>query len=208
MAKRKHTPDLLAGQPHGQRPATKAAESKGSHSSDPSKSPLAPPSDPLTMLFPDSARAPQPFFARVKLSVTAGEDLSKEIEHAVSQAFRSFPDVQLVSEEADWTLVILSVPLQASTREAYGVGLSVVIVESFNRQFQDWLLVGKHLQPGAESISHSEQLAPLGSFKGAWLRVTAPSQLSRLCRQVVGDFNSRYLEKCRAVYYQSVPNLS
>src|SRR5262249_39045347 len=105
MAKRKHTPDFLAGQPHGQRPTTEITKSKERRSSDPSKSPLAPPSDPLTMLFPDSARAPQPFFAKVKLSVTAAEDLSKEIEHAVSQAFRSFPDVQLVSEAADWTLV-------------------------------------------------------------------------------------------------------
>ena len=206
MAKRKHTPDLLAGQPHRQRPTSEAAKSKEHHhSSDSSKSPLASSSDPLTMLFPDSARTPQPFFARVKLSVTAGEDLSKEIERAVSQAFRSFPDVQLVSEEADWTLVILGVPLQAPTRTAYGVGLSVVVVESFTRQLQEWPLARKHPQPDAQFISHSAPLAPLGSFKGAWLRVTAPSQLSRLCRQVVSDFNSRYLEKQRAVYQQSVP---
>jgi hypothetical protein len=197
MAKRKHTPDMLARQPYRQPSTIEAPEIAAPHSSEPSRSALAPPSDPLTMLFPDSARTPQPFFARVKLSVTAGEELTKEIVSAVSQALESLPDVQLVSEDADWTLMILGVPLQTPARGATGVGLSVIVVEEFDRQLQEWLRIRRNSQPDAESISHFAQSAPLGSFKGAWLRVTAPSQLSRLCQQVVVDFNSRYLEKRR-----------
>lgn len=140
------------------------------------------------MLFPRPVSAPIFFTTTIKLTVTATEDLAGEVESTMSQAFGALPNVQLVTEEADWTLVILSVVVQSPSRMPRGVALSVVVVETPKGQLQE----RRHSQTGLVSAISSERLR---IFHGAWLRVAARSQLQRLCQQIVTDFAGRYLVK-------------
>jgi hypothetical protein len=144
----------------------------------------------LTTLFPSPIDTQIYFTATIKLAVTAPEDLAKEIENVMAQALDAVPNVQLVTEAADWTLVILSVAVQVPSRAPHGVALSVIVVETPARQLQE----RAHMQPALVAAGSSERLS---IFHGAWLRVAARSQLPRLCQQVVADFNSRYLAERR-----------
>jgi hypothetical protein len=197
MARRKKTPDVLANQQHATNRTAKGGAKKA-------ETPVAPPlpnaepsleesaSDPLAMLFPHPVDTPISVTTRIKLTVTATEDLTREIASSVSQALGTLPNVQVVTEEADWTLVILSVVVQSPSRMPGGVALSVVIVETPQGQLQE----RRHSQAGRVPAVSAERL---GIFHGAWLRVAARTQLSRLCQQIVADFDSRYLMARRKV---------
>jgi hypothetical protein len=151
------------------------------------------------VLFPREPQAAPSFSARIQLTVTAPDALAKEVEHCLTQAFHALADVQLVTDSADWTLLILGVTLQTPSRGVHGVALSIVVNETPDHQVQEWLLARER---GARSrlapLSETKPVSPPSFFKGAWLRVGAPTQLSQLCKQVVADFNNRYLEKRRA----------
>lgn len=191
MARRKKTPDVLADPHAPTSPIVKEkAKSENTLAADPFSNVGSPVeksfSDPLAMLFPPLADAPRSSTSTIKLTVTATEDLAQEVESAVSQAFSTLSNVQVVTGEADWTLVILSVAIQSPSRTPDGVALSIVVVESPQNQFQE----RRHPQA---NLSATASLERLRIFHGAWLRVAVRSQLPRLCRQIVTDFAERYL---------------
>lgn len=193
MARRKKTPDVLADQQHA---ASQTVEG-GAKKAETPVAPLLPnaaplfeesASDPLAMLFPHPVSVPISVTTTIKLTVTATEDLVREIESSVSQALGALPQVQVEAEEADWTLVILSVVVQSPSRRLGGVALSVIVVETPKDQLQEQ----RRSQAGVNSAISSERLR---IFHGAWLRVAARSQLQRLCQQIVTDFAERYLAR-------------
>ena len=200
MARRKKTPDVLSDQ---QLLANLTIKERSKRADTLATEPLpntellsqesAP--DPLAMLFPRLANAPTPFTTTIKLTVTATEDLAKEVENAVSQALGALPHVRVVTKEADWRLVILSVVVQSQSRTPEGVALSVVVVETPKEQLQEQ----QHAQTNLLPTISSEQLR---IFHGSWLRVAARSQLPRLCQQIVTDFTERYLVKRQEMHGQ------
>jgi len=192
MAQRKKTPDVLADQQPPPRRTARTSVNKTSPqipqslNAESSIPPADLSFDPLATLFPRPADVQPAVPVAVKLTVTAPKALAGEVESGMAQALRTLPHVRLVTEEADWHLVILSVAVQAPSRTPHGVALSVVVVNTSTRRVQS--------QSGMESVSpQAVDAERLSFFHGAWLRVAARSQLPKLCAQIVADFDTRYL---------------
>lgn len=196
MAKRKKTPDVLAGQnPRADEPtppgARKRQASTDQSSPDASRQVKEESSNPFAVLFPLQPVEKLPTVStRVKLEVTAFDDLTAKVQHCMSQALSALPYMQLVQDGADWTLIILGVPIQPPGGKIYGIALSAVATKAFDRV--------------QVTESHTDQesrtdFTPVGStiparvFRGTWLRIGALVHLQRLCEQLVNDFNRRYL---------------
>ena len=199
MAKRKKTPDVLAHRQSKERHTTPLQEK-----SPPADQPLhatdqvvvEPTTDPFTALFPSQpAAAPAPFSARIKLTVTAGENIAHEMGQYVSDALSSLPDVYLVQEEAEWTLIVLGVAIQSPNGKTYGIALSAVVTKTVDQQFEDSLRSDPLLDPASASAPSPTQVEV---FRGTWLRIGAHQRMQHLCEQIVADFNSRYLDGQRA----------
>jgi hypothetical protein len=127
----------------------------------------------------------------VKLEVTAFDDLAPKVQHCMSQALGALPNTQLVQEEADWTLIILGVPVQPPGGKIYGIALSAVATKTFDH------LQASESRARQESRTDSTSAAPAippGVFRGTWLRIGALAHLQRLCEQLVSDFSRRYLD--------------
>lgn len=179
MAKRKKTPDLLADREAHERYPTPAREKN------PSAAPPLPATDPFTALFPlPTAGEPVPFSTRIKLIVTAGEDMAREVEQQVAQALSAFPDVHLVQAEADWMLIVLGVPVQSPNGKTSGIALSAVVTKTVTQQVRDSVRSASLLAPAS---------APVEAFRGTWLRIGSRHRIQHLCEQLVADFNDRYL---------------
>ena len=99
--------------------------------------------------------------------------------------------MRLVQEEAEWTLIVLGVPIQSPNGKTYGIALSVVVTNSVDQQIQESVQRGPLLIPTSASATVP---APVEAFRGMWLRIGARRHLPHLCEQLVMDFNSRYLE--------------
>lgn len=199
MAKRKTTPDVLANRQSKERHTTPLRENSPTagqplHATD--QVVVEPTSDPFTALFPSPpAVGPVPFSARIKLTVTAGEDIAHEMGQYVSHALSSFPDVRLVQEEAEWTLIVLGVPIQSPNGKTYGIALSTVVTKTVDQQLQESLRSGPLLDPTSASVTSPAQVE---AFRGTWLRIGARRRMQQLCEQIVAEFNSRYLDAQRS----------
>ncbi len=188
MAKRKKTPDLLADRESHERSPTPARAKNPS--ADPTlpatdQAGVASTADPFTALFPPPAVGePAPSSVRIKLTVTAGEDMAHEVEEHVAQALSAFPYVHLVQAEADWTLIVLGVPIQSPNGKTSGIALSAVVTKTVTQQVRDSVRSASLLAPAS---------APVEAFRGTWLRIGSRHRIQHLCEQLVADFNDRYL---------------
>lgn len=197
MAKRKKTPDVLAEHKAKAQKSTLSGEHERQPSLDqpvgaPTQEEGQSSSNPYAALFPPQtvSNPPSPS-ARVKLEVTASQDIAQKVQHGVSQALRTLPDMQLVQEKADWTLIILGVPIQPPGGRIHGIALSAVATTTFDRLPAD----ESRTRQGSRknSISEAPAIPPGVLFRGTWLRIGALAHIQKLCEQLVNDFSRRYL---------------
>lgn len=66
---------------------------------------------------------------KVKLNVVAREQLKADIYRNMIEAFKSRPEVQLVQENPDWTIEVVTLTLQDDEGNPTAVGLSVIVLE-------------------------------------------------------------------------------
>jgi hypothetical protein len=181
MAKRKKTPEVLTDRGAKERPPTPGREQSPPADYPPpamDQTVVEPPADPVAALFPSpSPVLPSPSSISVTLKVSAGGDLADEVEQYVSQALRALPDVRLVQAEAQWSLIVLGVLIQLSSGKTQGTALSAVVTKTV-------------ASPLPVSVTAS---APMGAFRGTWLRIGARHRIQHLCEQLVADFKDRYL---------------
>jgi len=85
---------------------------------------------------PMSAGAAQPTgadqpksVARVKVDITAGEEIKRTMHAYVAQSFQSLGGVQLVEDNPRWTIKIVTLAAQDDTGNTTAIGLSVVTLE-------------------------------------------------------------------------------
>ncbi|WJW76086.1 hypothetical protein QVG61_03055 [Thiohalobacter sp. IOR34] len=152
----------------------------------------------LIILFGNVARAAQgsanQFSAKVKVTVSADDNIKGQVESYIKRELRSLQDVTLVDEGADWELSILA--MEVSTKGGYtsGVILSVVILSTFNNQMVSGMLQEKYKELGT-NLTKGLYLYP-----DHWLRAGADDQLRSLCIKLIADFDSEKLEESRKQY--------
>lgn len=197
MAKRKKTPDVLAEHKSKAQKSTLSDEHERQPSLDqPVRAPMQEEeqssSNPYAALFPPqpASNPPSPS-ARVKLEVTASQDIAQKVRHCMSQALRTLPDMQLVQEKADWTLIILGVPIQPPGGKIHGIALSAVATTTFDHLQADESRTRQGNRK--DSTSEAPAIPPGVLFRGTWLRIGALAHVQKLCEQLVGDFSRRYL---------------
>jgi len=149
----------------------------------------------LIFLFGDVARAESgnanQFFVKVKVSVSADENIKGQVESYIKRELRSLQDVTLVDEGADWELSILA--LEVSTKGGYksGVIISAVILYPFKNQMVSEMFQEKYKEFGTNLTK--------GLYWGPfhWLRTTSNDKLRSLCVELIADFDSEKLEESR-----------
>jgi len=196
---------VLSDEPRGEHTAPPSQPSETDSPPDPATGkPAAPVGvtqvDPVATLFAQRREPSLPFSARVQLTVAAPESLTGEVERAAAQAFRSLSDVLLVEADADWTLLILGVELRTRRGDTYGVALSVVVTEAFDRHLVQERLLSQFSARSSPEVATAP--TPPGVFRGAWLQIGTRTQVQSLCQGIVADFNARYLDAQRRSHQQ------
>ena len=167
--------------------------------SDPGNGQMPPP-DPLV------------FARRVKIEVVAPEQLKTDIYRNMAQAFQSIPNVQLVQENPDWTIEIVTLTLQDEEGNPTAVGLSVVILEHGPQldmlltlskawryvvdagllQKDQPLEVGiRELLIGVEGLPKKESLTVMSQHRMCLIPV---QKLGAACQDTVKNFSTRFLD--------------
>lgn len=164
----------------------------------------------FTLPFVVSAQQELPKFqARVKIDVSADENIKEEVQSYLARELRSLNDVIIVDENPEWELSIIAMEL--STKEGYkkGIGFSIVILKpfNFNHRFVEILktLFGESISDKVELIDSLTY--HVYSYEGHWLQTGPTDGLKSICQKIVVNFDSNHLEKSRKFYQQMTDSM-
>ena len=151
----------------------------------------------------EPAQAP----VKVKVVVSAREELGKHIRSLVATELRSCGPVQLVEKDADWTIQIVTTQLNDPNGVTLALGLSFVVeqhgiharmLRALAQACRYFVATGllrdaplesdmKMLLRGVEALPPPEGLAVLSQHK---MCVITPDQLARACQDMIAAFNA------------------
>jgi hypothetical protein len=131
------------------------------------------------------------FIARVKVTVTASDDVMGTVSSYMKRELLSLNDVELVDDNPEWEINVMALELRTVGGYKTGVAVSTVIINHYNNQLLSGFFQQKFKDTGLQMTSqlylHPEQRLNIGS----------PDDLYKICRDIVGDFDTKYLEKSR-----------
>ena len=148
--------------------------------------------------------APAPAFAqaagevqwRVRVSVTAPEDVEEQITGFLSRQLLSVPDLQLVGEDqADFEIAIVATRTHTVAGRENGFALSVAIIKPFS-SFSAGLAEALQLSPEQSDLLQNVT-AGVRDVRDLWLRTGAGDDLGRVLQQIVMDFDQQHVEEMR-----------
>jgi len=155
--------------------------------------------------------------ARIKIDISAADDLKEEILRHVAQGFHTVGGVRLVEEDPRWTIKIVTLAVQGNEGNTTALGLSVVVLEHGPQMdilftlAQAWhyiikagllqkdqpLEVGmRQLVAGIDQMPDSDNLTTLSQHRMCLIPM---AKLPAACQEIAADFNSRYLQPAGAV---------
>lgn len=131
------------------------------------------------------------YSAKVKVQVTASDNIKGSVSSYINRELRSLGDVELVEENPEWIINILAMELQTVGGHKSGVAVSTVIINTFNNQLlSDWF------QPEFKNVG-IQVTSGLAWYPDQWLNVGSSDGLQKLCKGIVADFDTKYLEEDR-----------
>ena len=133
------------------------------------------------------------FKARVKVSVSADENIKGMVTSYINRELRSLQDVEVVDRDPEWELQILA--MEVSTKGGYksGIVLSVVILSKFSSQILLPFVSGSYKEAVDKLTSN------LYYYPDHWLIVDSTKDLKQSCIGIVADFDTKYLEQSRKI---------
>ncbi len=167
--------------------------------------------------------APQATPAKVKLDISAGDQLKATIRQLLSTELQSRSPVQLVDSDADWTIAVVTTELKNADGETAAMGLSF-LVEQHGIHMKMMLALAQAcryfiatgllkdapleadmqlLLQGVEAIPKPESLAVVSQHK---MCVITPDQLPQACRDVIAGFDALRLGTTAAAQPAAKPN--
>jgi hypothetical protein len=159
---------------------------------------------------PVVAHSPEPAF-RVKINVSALDQVKGQIEHYVTEGLRSLGNVQLVEDNPRWTIEIVTANLQDDEGRLHGLGISFVVLEHGPQMqmlatlAQAWryvitagMIQDKFIEQGMKKLVSRVDSLPKGSdltvFSQHRMTVVSIDKLAEACRDIVVDFDTKFLE--------------
>lgn len=148
----------------------------------------------------------------IQLDITAPEQLARAIRQHMAQAFQPYETVQLVEDNPQWTIKIVTQSLLDGEGSIMALGLSVVILEHGPQMdmlatlAQAWryiinagllqrdqpLEVGmRQLMTAIEQLPKADALTVLSQHV---MCVIPTEKLGEACRDIATDFNARILQ--------------
>jgi len=131
------------------------------------------------------------FSAKVKVAISAAENLKGPVSSYLNRELRSLNDVEIVDDNSEWNINVIAMDLQTIGGYKSGVALSAVIFDSFdNKLLLDWF------QPKFKEIG-ANLTSGLSYHPDLLLKVGSADHLQELCKAIVVDFDAQILEKYR-----------
>lgn len=151
--------------------------------------------------------------ARVKLEISAHDDIRHAMYSHIAQGFQSLGGVQLVESDPQWSIKIVTLAVQNTEGSTTALGLSVVVLEHgpqmdmLRTLAQAWhyiiragllqkdqpLEVGlRQLLAGIDQLPQTNDLSTLAQHKMSLIPV---GTLAVTCHEIADDFNQRFLRR-------------
>lgn len=131
------------------------------------------------------------FKARVKVSITADDDIKGTVTSYIHRELRSLNDVEIVDSDPEWELMIIAMEAKTTTGHKTGNVLSVLILSKFNNSLL-LSISGSNKEIVSELTSH------LYHFPEQWFLRQGPTKnLKDMCDKIVADFDTSCLEESR-----------
>jgi hypothetical protein len=157
-----------------------------------------------------AAGADQAAPVKIKLTISAREDLKTIIQGLVAAELQSRGPVQLVEKDADWTIGVVTTQLEDANGDTAAVGLSFVIEQhgvhmrmllALAQACRYFIATGllrdaplekdmKMLLRGVETLPRPESLAVVSQHK---MCVITPDRLAAACHDMVMAFDAERL---------------
>lgn len=131
------------------------------------------------------------FSARVKVTVSAPDNIKGAVSSYLNRELRSLNDVELVDTKPEWEINVLAMELKTVGGYKSGVVLSTVIINSFDNQ-----MLSVFFQPNLKDIG-LYMTSSLSWYPDHWMNVGSTDDLQRLCKDIVADFDTKHLEESR-----------
>ena len=142
---------------------------------------------------------------RVRLSVVAPEKISELISRCMKVDLTKLGDVALTDNDPEWHLAVTAVELQTTGEKRTGVAISTVIMEPLDESLNQsiiQILAKEGSMQTALALLKSKRLTEV---KSSWLRADADTAIRQLCRGIIADFNTQYLQPAREDYQKQHP---
>jgi len=145
------------------------------------------------------------YSARVKVNVSADENISSRIESYIKRELRSLQDVTVVEDNANYEILIIALePETISGHKTGGIVLSILILEPIDvATLVNVLKIYNIIYPEkinqAGKIIGAQQPCCVHDFR---LQTGPAEDLKRLCEEMVADFDSKFLEYGRKTYQE------
>jgi len=141
-----------------------------------------------------------PDTARVKLEVSAKEEIKGEITSYFTRELRAIKDVTIVDDNPDWLISVVALENKVNDGVSTGFTLSAVILRPIKKNIFEWDMEtaarkGK-LTPGQRTIIDTF-ISDGYHFESHLLRVGPTSDLKEMCQEIVADFDGKQLEDGR-----------
>jgi len=169
------------------------------------------------------ANAPQAAPAKIKLDISARDELKASIRQLLSTELQSRSPVQLVDSDADWTIAVVTTELKNADGETAAMGLSFLVEQhgihmkmmlALAQACRYFIATGlmkdapleadmRLLLQGVDAIPKPESLAVVSQHK---MCVITPNQLPQACRDMIAGFDALRLGTTASAQPAAKPN--
>ncbi len=151
----------------------------------------------LFLLISSQLYAADPLSFRVGFVVEAEDSIKGRIESYISRELRSLGDVIQSKENYDYFLSIIALKLRTESGYDTGVALSITIVSKFENKHMSFIL--EDLKDEDKSIA-MEFTSNLYYYPYHWLQKGSNEDLQSMCKDIVADFDIKFLQSYRDIY--------
>ena len=140
------------------------------------------------------------YAARVRLTVIAAERISGLISSFMGIDLRNLGDVVITDSEYDWHVVATGVELKIADGKRTGVAISTVIMEPVRKDVIRSIAAVLEKEGSMPEALETLKTKQLVEVKVNWLRTDADTAIRELCRGIIADFDTQYLQPERKRY--------
>ena len=88
------------------------------------------------------------YSAKVKVSVSATENIKGSVSSYLNRELRSLSDVELVDNKPEWEIIVIAMELMTVGNYKTGIALSTVVIRSFRNEMLSGLFEPKFKDTG------------------------------------------------------------